>query len=311
MVTLLHDLVPFVGCHGWEDHFLSGSKHQDYPRLVIIITVDGWNQTTTWDVKKRCKYYLSLNGLAGFLNHQQSMGSPAAQVEQEVETADPVDDNAPEDAPTISEVDAAYFEVWPRGHRSTGLQGSNSIHIGKGSNLMLKSMVILREFPTNSWLFSFVSKNVFWPSSEQRLKNKYRGFLLRPFCKQRQFVGSLHSIFFPFHSIPSLPMAKGQRTCCYISIFGRKKHVNPQTQRFPKFISSRIFFMDTEHLRCFNQGGCRSTGLWPFGCAYLDVERFSTFGVLPGCYTGTQLAGRVDMDGYGWLVWLVVLMSRI
>eukprot|EP00434_Breviolum_minutum_P010404 symbB.v1.2.009175.t2/scaffold579.1/size184598/9 len=35
-------------------------------------------------------------------------------VEQEVETADPVDDNAPEDAPTISEVDAAYFEAYDR-----------------------------------------------------------------------------------------------------------------------------------------------------------------------------------------------------
>ena len=39
-------------------------------------------------------------------------------MEQEVETADPVDDNAPEEAPTISEVDAAYFEVGPR---ATGL----------------------------------------------------------------------------------------------------------------------------------------------------------------------------------------------
>ena len=169
-------------------------------------------------------------------------------------------------------------------------------------------MVILREFPRNSGLFGLVSYNVFWPSSGQRLKNKYRGFLLRPLCKQRQLlVPFIPMIPIPFHSLSS----KGQGPKVLLSHlnFWTKKNMWTRKLKISQIHFYPHFLYGYWTPKVFNQGGCRSTGLWPFGRAYLDVERFSTFGVLPGRHTGTQLAGRVDMDGYGWLVWLVILIS--
>ena len=98
MVTLLHDGVPLPGCHccvpcwgaicraPWlgEDHFSSGcliTTRMNYVQNTKIGLCNCWwlkSQTTTWDVNKRCKYwdtvsYLSLNGLAGFMNHQPQL----------------------------------------------------------------------------------------------------------------------------------------------------------------------------------------------------------------------------------------------
>ena len=52
-------------------------------------------------------------------------------MEQEVETADPVDDNSPEEAPTISEMDAAYFEVGPRATGLAVYKGQNPSILGR------------------------------------------------------------------------------------------------------------------------------------------------------------------------------------
>ena len=166
---------------------------------------------------------------------------------------------------------------------------------------MLKSMVILREFPRNSGLFGLVSYNVFWPSSGQRLKNKYRGFLLRPLCKQRQFVGSLHSN--DSHSFPfplfQRPRAKGLVVTS--QFLDEKKHVNPQAQRFPKFISSPIFFMDTEHLRFLTKGDAAPQAYDRLDVHTLmlnDSQRLGSY--LAAIRAHNLQAGWIWMDMDGW-----------
>ena len=183
-------------------------------------------------------------------------------------------------------------------------------HLGGGCRLFRGGA---RSSPVYTQLMEMPQK--YWEGSNN-LMQKMRKVILKGFPRTlvhclgccRIMTSGLQMQFFPYHSIPPLPVARGQRSCCYIPIFEWKN----ESPNIPKLISIPIssWILNTSQWRLTThfrpwEGFVQplrppsSIGLWPFGRACLDVERFSAFGFLPGRHSGAQLAGGrwIWMDG--------------